>query len=127
MRENNNGLYRVDTFFFASNLVELPFDIILSSILMVMMYFLIDLNDDVKAFFYLVIINALMVQSGIALGMPITIVSRIFRKTLRFTDILKCLFSCLCGLLGPQCGCRRLHRPYSGRPSLLPRRILSEP
>ncbi len=68
MRENNNGLYRVDTYFVAANLVELPFDIILSSILMVFMYFMIDLNNDVKSFFYLIIINALMVQSGIALG-----------------------------------------------------------
>ncbi len=68
MRENNNGLYGVDTYFLAANMVELPFDVILSSTIMIFMYFMINLNDDILAFVQLLVINALMVQSGIALG-----------------------------------------------------------
>ncbi len=69
LRENNVGLYSVDAYFYASNLVEMPFDLIFSSLTVVIMYYMINLNSEFVALMEMILVNIGMVQAGIALGM----------------------------------------------------------
>ena len=68
LRENSNGLYRVDAYFLAKVLVDMPFDVSISWTIMTLMYLLIGLNDGAKAYFLFITINALMVEAGQAFG-----------------------------------------------------------
>ena len=121
MRDNSNGLYSIDAYFIARNLVDIPLDVIVSIVFMVIIYFLINLNDSLEAFVAFIIINIFMGQAGVALGKLFKCISTIF-KPIKYNPSFYIRRFGLLFVPKPSLGSG--HWPNSFNPALQPGRIL---
>ena len=67
-RENFNGMYRTDAFFFAKQVVEMPLYIIEATIMFTIIYWIANLNPEAERFFIALGIIILILQVVFSLG-----------------------------------------------------------
>jgi len=68
LREHLNGMYRVDTYFLAKQLVDLPLFILDPFITITILYWMVGLNSDPARFIAAVLVVLLVVQVVLSLG-----------------------------------------------------------
>lgn len=76
LREHFNGMYRVDVYFLAKNLAELPLNICLPILFVSISYFMIGLNPEVDRFFIHMGLIVLTVNAVTSFGFMISCISK---------------------------------------------------
>ncbi len=67
-REHFNGMYRVDTYFLARQLVELPFSLLLPSLFLTIFYLMVGLDLKLDKFLLALLTVLLVVQVAVSVG-----------------------------------------------------------
>lgn len=67
-REHLSGLYRVDVYYLARQLADVPLFILTSVIFMAILYFLALPDQDAQRFFMATLVVMLVVQASVAMG-----------------------------------------------------------
>jgi hypothetical protein len=67
-REHLSGLYRVDVYYLARQLADVPLFILTSVIFMAILYFLALPDQDAQRFFMATLVVMLVVQTSVAMG-----------------------------------------------------------
>ncbi len=67
-REHFNGMYRVDTYFLARQLVELPFSLLLPSLFLTIFYLMVGLDVKLDKFLIALLTVLLVVQVAVSVG-----------------------------------------------------------
>jgi ABC-type multidrug transport system permease subunit len=75
LREHNNGMYRVDAYFSAKMLAELPTFILIPTIFVGVYYFMVGFNSDFRAFLMCVLIAVLVANCASSFGYLMSCVS----------------------------------------------------
>ncbi|KAH7645763.1 protein white isoform X1 [Dermatophagoides farinae] len=75
LREYNNGMYRVDTYFLAKMFSELPYQIIFPTILVALLYYMVGFNNTWNSFIMFIFISNLIANCGISFGYMISCLS----------------------------------------------------
>nr|UOU03362.1 ATP-binding cassette subfamily G-like 11-2 [Brachionus rubens] len=75
VRENQNGIYRVFSYFVAKSFVEFPVHVLLPLMFTTLFYWMSNLNDDVTKFFICCAITVAVAQAALAYGQFISAVA----------------------------------------------------
>jgi len=75
LREHNNGMYRVDTYFLSKMLAELPTFILVPALFVAIFYFMVGFLQDVNVFFMCVLICVLVANCACSFGYLVSCVS----------------------------------------------------
>lgn len=75
LREHNDGMYRVDTYFLSKQAAELPFQILMPTVLVMILYQMIGFNSSMESYLLFLFVSNLIANCGISFGYMISCMS----------------------------------------------------
>ncbi|KAF7491271.1 Protein white [Sarcoptes scabiei] len=76
IREHNNGMYRVDAYFFCKNLAEIPIFVCIPIVFVSIYYYAINLYPSFDSFLYCMVVAILLSACGVSFGYLISCTCR---------------------------------------------------